>query len=150
MRPDISHNIPTPDSVGRSSAVLGHLEGLFGEVSGPLIVMLQEVRHKSLQVILKNSWVPRNFVLSNVDPPESLYTTIPGESFILKQLDWRAAPYFGAIAFWKCCSNCFSEGFGIKFARSLVFRVQRPEFAYLRQGAFIQKVDGLVIGRQGP
>ncbi len=69
------------------------LKGMFGEGSGPLVVMLQEVCCKSLQVILENSWVQQNFVLSNVNPPESLYTDIPGKSFIMKRLDWRAAPY---------------------------------------------------------
>jgi hypothetical protein len=53
--------------------------------------MLQEVCRESLQVIMENSWVQRNFVLSNVDPPESLYTNILGESFILKHLEWKVA-----------------------------------------------------------
>jgi tyrosyl-DNA phosphodiesterase 2 len=56
--------------------------------------MLQEVGRESLQVIMENSWVQRNFVLSNVDPPESIYTDIRGDSFILRELNWAAPPYF--------------------------------------------------------
>ncbi|KAI4115596.1 MAG: hypothetical protein LQ338_007835 [Usnochroma carphineum] len=83
-----------PDPAARASAIIGYLEGLCGEASGPLVVMFQEVCRQSLQVILESSWVQGNFVLSNSEPPESLYTDIPGESFVLKQLDWDAAPYF--------------------------------------------------------
>jgi hypothetical protein len=45
-------------------------------------------RQSELQAILENSWVQRNFLLSNVDPPDSLYRNIPGNSFVLKRLDW--------------------------------------------------------------
>lgn len=83
-----------PEPAVRASAALRHLKGMFGEGSGPLVVMLQEVCCKSLQVILENSWVQQNFVLSNVKPPESLHTDIPGESFIMRKPDWMAAPYF--------------------------------------------------------
>lgn len=72
----------------RASVALGHLRGIFGEVQDPLVVMFQDVRRESLQAILENSWVQRNFLLSKVDPPDSLYRNIPGNSFVLKRLDW--------------------------------------------------------------
>ena len=56
--------------------------------------MLQEVCLESLRAILENFWVQRNFILSEVRPPDSLYIDMPGESFILKRLEWEAAPYF--------------------------------------------------------
>jgi len=102
-----------PDPTARASAALGHLRELFGEVQGPLVVMLQEVRRESLQVILENSWVQAHFVLSNINCPESLYTNIPGESFILKRLDWKAAPYFTLTMISKnlAITNCFRVPF---------------------------------------
>ena len=54
----------------RATAALEHLQELFGEVKDPFIVMFQEVRRESLQVILENPWVQRNFVLSNTKAPE--------------------------------------------------------------------------------
>lgn len=92
----VSWNIDfcSPSPAARASAVLEHLRALFGEVPGNLVIMLQEVRRESLQAILENSWVQRNFVLTNVDPPESLYTNIAGEGFVLTQLEWDAQRYF--------------------------------------------------------
>ena len=56
--------------------------------------MFQEVSFESLRVILESPWVRRNFILSNVRPPESVYKDIPGESFILSCVEWKAVPYF--------------------------------------------------------
>lgn len=39
----------------------------------------------------------RKFALSNIRPPDSLYTDVPGKSFTLRNLDWRAAPYFSLM-----------------------------------------------------
>lgn len=98
-----------PDPAGRASAALGHLNELFGELSGPLVVMFQEVRYESLQVIMNNAWVQRNFILLNVDPPASVYTDIPGESFILRKLDWKATSYFTLMMISRQLGimNCF-------------------------------------------
>lgn len=108
-----------PDPAARTSAALGHLNELFGEVSRPLVVMLQEVRRESLQVILDNAWVQRNFILSDVDPPASLYTDIPGKSFIMRQLDWDAAPYFTLMMISRqlAITNCFRIPFVTSMGR---------------------------------
>jgi tyrosyl-DNA phosphodiesterase 2 len=81
--------------------------------------MFQEVRRESLQIILENSWAQRNFVLSNIDPPESLYANIPGNSFVLKRLDWSAAPYFSLsmISTNLLIENCFRVPFVTEMGR---------------------------------
>ena len=111
----VSWNIDwsSPGPAARASAALEHLKELFGEVPGDFVVMLQEVCHKSLQVILENPWVQRNFVLSNVDPPKSLYTNSPGQSFILKHLKWRAVPYFTLMMISRhlAITDCFRVPF---------------------------------------
>ena len=99
--------------------MIEHLKGLFGEVSAPLVIMFQEVRRESLQVILESPWVQRNFVLSNSEPPESAYTDIPGESFVLRQLDWDAAPYFTLMMVSRhlAVKNCFRVPFVTNMGR---------------------------------
>lgn len=71
--------------------------------------MFEEVCRESLQAILESSWVQRNFVLSNSEPPESLYTEIIGDSFVLKQLDWNATRYFTLMMVSRHLAvvNCF-------------------------------------------
>lgn len=103
----------SPGPAARASAALGHLNELFGETADPLVVMLQEVRQESLQVILGNPWVQRNFLVSNVSPPESEYTNIPGDSFILRRLDWQAAPYFTLMMISRplAITDCFRVPF---------------------------------------
>jgi tyrosyl-DNA phosphodiesterase 2 len=103
----------------RALAALGHLKGIFGEEPGPLVIMLQEVRRESLQVIMENSWVQRNFVLSNVDPPESIYTDIGGDSFILRELNWAAQPYFTLMMTSRhlAITDCFRVPFVTKMGR---------------------------------
>ena len=56
--------------------------------------MLQEVCLESLRAMLESPWVQRSFILSNVLPPESVYTDIPAEYFILRRLEWEAKPHF--------------------------------------------------------
>ncbi|KAK0105032.1 hypothetical protein ONS95_004600 [Cadophora gregata] len=103
----------------RATSALEHLQELFGEVKHPFVVMLQEVRRESLQIILENSWVQQNFVLSNTEAPESLYTDIPGDSFIVKRLDWRAAPYFTLFMISRNLKveNCFRVPFVTEMGR---------------------------------
>ncbi|KAH7381931.1 Endonuclease/exonuclease/phosphatase, partial [Cadophora sp. MPI-SDFR-AT-0126] len=87
-------NWSSPGPEARATAALEHIRGLFGEVQYPFVVMFQEVCQESLQAVVENPWVQRNFVLSNTEPPKSLYTKIHGDSFVFERLDWRAAPYF--------------------------------------------------------
>ena len=103
----------------RATAALGHLQALFGEIQDPFVVMFQEVCRESLRVILENPWVQRNFVLSNTKAPESLYTNIPGDSFIIKRLDWRAAPYFSLLMISRnlAIENCFRVPFETEMGR---------------------------------
>lgn len=80
-----------------SAAIWGWAE------SSSLVVMLQETCLLSLQAIMKSPWVQRNFFLSDMDEPESIYQEIPGDSFILRKQLWRAVPYFTVMmtpAYW--------------------------------------------------
>lgn len=103
----------SPGPAVRASAALAHLMDIFGESPGHHVVMLQEVCDESLQAILDNTWVRRNFVLSNINPPETLWKDICGESFILKQKKWQAAGYFTLMMISKTLpiSNCFRVPF---------------------------------------
>lgn len=107
----------------RTSSALGHLQEVFGTVPGHLVVMLQEVCHESLQAILESSWVQRNFVLTNVDPPQSLYKEISGGSFILRDLYWKAELYFTLIMIPKDLGivNCFRVPFVTQMGRDALF-----------------------------
>lgn len=58
-------------------------------------MMLQEVRQELLQVILGHPWVQRNFLVSNVNPPESEHTNIPGEF-----LQYKKARLAGSSVFY--------------------------------------------------
>ena len=89
---NIDHSSPGQEA--RAVAALKHLRALLEKAGDSHVIMLQEVCRESLQEILNCSWVQQNFALSNVAPPESLYTDIAGESFILKKLRWSAAPFF--------------------------------------------------------
>lgn len=86
-------NQSSPGQGARAVAALEHLQALLGNIGSPSVIMLQEVCHESLQEILNSPWVQRNFVVSNVAPPESIYTDISGESFILRKLVWDTVPY---------------------------------------------------------
>ncbi|KAH7000827.1 hypothetical protein B0J12DRAFT_582422, partial [Macrophomina phaseolina] len=80
----------------------------------------------SLAAILENPWVQRSFIVSNKDPPYSLYTDILGETFTYKRLDWEAARYFTLILCSKnlAVANCFRVPFVTKMGRDiLVFDV---------------------------
>jgi len=114
----------------RATAALEHLQRLFGEVQDPFVAMFQEVRRESLQVILENPWVQRNFVLSNTKAPESLYTNIPGDSFLFKRLDWRAASYFSLLMISRnlAIENCFRVPFVTKMGRDALV-VDIPVFS---------------------
>jgi tyrosyl-DNA phosphodiesterase 2 len=103
----------------RATAALEHLQELFGEIQDPFVVMFQEVCRESLQTILNNLWVQRNFVLSNTKAPESLYTNLHGDSVTLKRLDWRATPYFSLImvSINLAIENCFRVPFVTEMGR---------------------------------
>lgn len=111
----VSWNIcsPTAGHEVRVTAALEHIQGLFGNLQDPIVMMFQEVCHPSLQAILQNPWVQRNFILSNTMPPESVYTNIPGNSFILRRLDWAATPCFSLLMVSRnlAIENCFRVPF---------------------------------------
>jgi hypothetical protein len=69
----------TPDPQRRVAAILCHLQDVFGTEPNRLVVMFQEARLESLQAIEENSWVQRNFILTDSDAPESIYKDIPGK-----------------------------------------------------------------------
>ena len=119
-----------PGQAARASAALCHLKGLFGEEPGSLVIMLQEVRYESLEAIMDNSWVQRNFVLSDVEPPESIYTDIAGESFVLRELKWGAHPYFTLMMTPKrlAITSCFRVPFVMEMGRDALV-VDIPVFS---------------------
>jgi hypothetical protein len=51
-----------------------HLKVVFGEYLTPVIIMLQEVHRQSSEAILVDSWIRKNFVLSNVDGTQRYFT----------------------------------------------------------------------------
>jgi tyrosyl-DNA phosphodiesterase 2 len=57
--------------------------------------------------------------LSNADPPQSIFIDIPGEPFILKHLEWQAAPYFTVMLISKDLSivSCFCAPFATNMGR---------------------------------
>ena len=71
----------------RASAAMEHLRLRFGEAPGHLVIMLQEVTSQSLRAMQEHPWVRRNFVLSNIEAPSSLYKHIPGETFIMRKME---------------------------------------------------------------
>ena len=81
--------------------------------------MLQEVCLESLQAILENFWVQRNFILSDVRSPDLLYTDIPGESFILKCPERKAASYFTLMMVSRDLTivDCFRAPFVTRMGR---------------------------------
>lgn len=83
---NLYHSGPDPGS--RASAALDHLQELFGDAPGPLAVMLQELCDHSFRSIQENKWAQGNFVLSDINPPPSIYNETPGETFILLQLQY--------------------------------------------------------------
>ncbi|OAL43768.1 hypothetical protein IQ07DRAFT_551838 [Pyrenochaeta sp. DS3sAY3a] len=83
-----------PDPARRATAALDHLQQRFGAAPGPLVVMLQEVCLESLRALLENPWLQRNFNLTETTPPQSIYDDVCGDSFVLKDLYWRATSYF--------------------------------------------------------
>lgn len=108
-----------PDPKARASAALAHLRLSFGEEPGHFVVMLQEVRRESLRAILEHAWVQRNFILSNVNPPESVYNDIPGSSFVIKEVKWEAERYFTLMMVSRTLpiSNCFRIPFATAMGR---------------------------------
>lgn len=130
-----------PDPAARASAALGHLNELFGETPGHLVVMLQEVRQESLQVILGNPWVQRNFLVSNVTPPESVHTNIPGQSFIMRRLDWMAAPYFTLILISR--SLAITRCFRVPFVSSMGRDALVIDIPILNPGEQTRSIDYL-------
>jgi tyrosyl-DNA phosphodiesterase 2 len=72
----VSWNIDfmAPGRGERASAAMDHLEETFGDLSSPLVIMLQEVHIKSLPVILEHPWIRRNFILSNSAAPQRYFT----------------------------------------------------------------------------
>ncbi|KAI9766361.1 MAG: hypothetical protein M1840_006625 [Geoglossum simile] len=77
-------------------------KGLYFQIKA--VLYLTEICTSTLQ---------QNFVLTNVDPPESLYTNIPRKSFILKHTDWRSVPYFTLMTISRHLAivNCFRVPF---------------------------------------
>lgn len=105
------------------TAALDHLQERFGADPESLIIMLHEVRKESLEAILKNPWVQQNFALTNTAPPSSIPDDIDGEGFIMKQLYWRATPYFTLMMVPRSLrtTSCFRVPFGSCMGRDALF-----------------------------
>jgi len=64
--------LPALGPAERASAAMEHLEEYFGDTPESLVVMLQGVRDESLHAILENTWVQRNFAVSDIQAPQSI------------------------------------------------------------------------------
>ncbi|KAL6831902.1 hypothetical protein V8C40DRAFT_285341 [Trichoderma camerunense] len=58
-----------PAAAARASTAIAYLRTMFGQEPHNLVVMFQELRQESLEVILEDKWTQQNFVLSNTEPP---------------------------------------------------------------------------------
>jgi hypothetical protein len=72
----------TTDPARRMTSALDHLQELFGTAPDSLVVMVQEIRLESLNALLENSWVQRDFNLTDSTPPCSIYDYVQGDSFV--------------------------------------------------------------------
>ena len=72
----VSWNIDfmAPGPAERASAAMAYLKEVFGDPPLPVVIMLQETHWQSLTAILADSWIRKNFVLSNIDAPQSYFT----------------------------------------------------------------------------
>ena len=61
------------------------------------MVMLQELRRESLEAVMEHPWVRQNFHISDIQEPQSIYNDTGGDDFIMKDLKWRAMPYFTTV-----------------------------------------------------
>lgn len=113
----------TPDPARRVTAALDHLQARFGAAPGPLAVMLQEVCLESLQAVLENPWVQENFNLTDTTPPCSIYDDVHGDSFVFKDLYWRASQYFTLMMLPKSLriQDCFRVPFVSSMGRDALF-----------------------------
>jgi tyrosyl-DNA phosphodiesterase 2 len=75
----------------RTSAALKYLRDTFGVKTHSLVIMFQEVCTESLRIITENPWVQENFMLSNIHPPQDIFSENPDKSVTLK---WKSKPYF--------------------------------------------------------
>ncbi|KAJ4859747.1 endonuclease/Exonuclease/phosphatase family domain-containing protein [Trichoderma breve] len=58
-----------PAAAARASTAIAYLRTMFGQEPHNLVVMFQELRQESLEVILEDKWTQQNFVLSDTEPP---------------------------------------------------------------------------------
>lgn len=78
----------------RAGSILNHLQKVFGNDPGSLVIMFQEVCHESLERMTENPWVQQNFLLSDIKSPRPIYHDIQGENFIIRGRDWTPEDYF--------------------------------------------------------
>lgn len=100
----------------RTSAAIANLRTMFGQAPQNLVVMFQEVRLESLQIILGDQWVQQNFVLSDTKPPCLQYAN--NQSFDQRP-DCKPSDYFTLIMSSRDLpiSNCFRVPFVSKQER---------------------------------
>lgn len=85
-----------PTAAARASAAIAYMRTMFGQEPRNLVVMLQELRQESLEVILEDKWAQQNFSLSDTKPPYFHYASnepygeepdcIPSEYFTLMMI----------------------------------------------------------------
>ncbi|KAL5405588.1 hypothetical protein PMIN04_012302, partial [Paraphaeosphaeria minitans] len=115
-------NALNPGESARAFAALDHLQELFGTVPGQLVVMLQEVCNESLQAILESPWIQQNFILNNVNAPESIYRRTLGSSFIMIEPSWAAHRYFTIMMIPRYLESvhCFRAPFTTEMGRDVL------------------------------
>lgn len=105
-----------PAAAARTSAAIAYLRTMFGQEPHNLVVMFQELRQESLEVILEDKWAQQNFILSDREPPCFLYGD--NKSFD-EETDCISSQYFTLMMISRTLpiSNCFRVPFVSEMGR---------------------------------
>ena len=98
----------SPDPAARTLAALDHLEHVFGTEPEDLVIMLQEISTPAMRTMLESPWVRRNFLLSDMMPPETSRRITLNKMSVSRSAK-ETAPYFTAIMVSKALPllSCF-------------------------------------------
>ncbi|KAL8853065.1 MAG: hypothetical protein Q9221_002095 [Calogaya cf. arnoldii] len=131
----------------RVSVALKDLEKHFMAGPDKLVIMFQEICNEMLQAIMDNTWVQRNFTLSNLDGPKDIHTDIPGDSFVMRTFEFKAAPYFTLMMVSRDITivNCFRTPLVSMRGRDALGRISNWDAAVIMMGRDALVVD-IAIG----
>lgn len=99
-----------PAAAARASAAIAHLRTMFGQEPRNHVIMLQELRQESLEVILEDKWAQQNFSLSDTEPP---YFHYAGDESFSEEPDCIHSQYFTLMMISRNLpiSSCFRVPF---------------------------------------